>query len=84
MTTERALDECTLTTYELKVLNAFYSNSVDQLRQGAALNSAAETLIASGYMSRYGDLRDKGFEALGAQSPMKPGRQPLQPRAKVS
>lgn len=71
-----------LTSFELKVLSAFASNSVDQLQQGAALNAAAECLIDGGYMGREGNLTDKGHEACGTTSPMKPKKPSPQTRAK--
>jgi hypothetical protein len=62
-----------LSDYEVKVLKAFAQNSVDLLRQGAALNAAAETLVAGGYMGREGNIMEKGYATLGATSPMKRG-----------
>lgn len=60
-----------LTEYERKVLAAFAGNSVDALRQGAALNQAAEMLVSSGYMGEEGNLHDKGFTELGIKSPLR-------------
>lgn len=59
-----------LCDYELKVLNAFANSTVDDLVQGAALNSAADALVASGYMNRSGDLTERGATALGHSHPM--------------
>lgn len=59
-----------LCDYELKVLNAFANSTVDDLTQGAALNAAAETLVAAGYMTRGGDITEKGATALGYSHPL--------------
>lgn len=40
----------TLTEYEIMVLRAFACGNLDDLRQGAALNSAAEFLSGCGYV----------------------------------
>lgn len=66
-----------ITAYEISVLKAFSTNSVDQLTQGAALNTAAEFLVENGYMGRGGDLTDKGHGALGTKSPMRTERPEL-------
>ncbi len=60
-----------LCEYELTVLNAFAGSTVDDLVQGAALNAAAEALVASGYMNRSGDITDKGATALGHLHPLR-------------
>lgn len=63
--------ETGLCEYELTVLNAFAGSTVDDLVQGAALNAAAEALVASGYMNRGGDITEKGAIALGHSHPMR-------------
>ncbi len=63
--------ETGLCEYELTVLNAFAGSTVDDLLQGAALNAAAEALVASGYMNRGGDITEKGAIALGHSHPMR-------------
>lgn len=60
-----------LTDYERKVLAAFAGNAVDALQQGAALNQAAERLVALDYMSALGELHDKGYAELGFTSPQR-------------
>ncbi|MCM0751929.1 hypothetical protein DEA98_13550 [Brucella pseudogrignonensis] len=49
-----------LSEFEMKVVRTFACSSLDELQQGAALNTAMEVLITRGLVSKIGNLTPDG------------------------